>query len=106
MRLLTVPGDSRIAGSGDAERTDLALSTAATDCIEGREHWWAHSILFPDDYVDPPMSSASTWNWATVFDFHLRSQRFDGANAASQHARLWQKRNAVRPFVSRWITEG
>ena len=70
LRLLTLPGDSHIAGSHHAERTDVALSRQATDCEEGREHWWAHSILFPDDYVDPPMSTESSWNWGVVFNFH------------------------------------
>lgn len=70
VRLHTEPGDSNVAGSLDAERNDLALSQKTTDCYEGREQWWAHSILFPDDYVDPPPSTASTWTFATVFDFH------------------------------------
>jgi hypothetical protein len=70
VRLQTKPGDTNVAGSGSAERNDLTLSQAATDCYEGREQWWAHSILFPDDYVEPPMSTASTWNWAVVFNFH------------------------------------
>ncbi len=70
VRLHTKPGDSNVAGSGEAERNDLRLSQAATDCYEGREQWWAHSILFPSDYVDPPMSTDSTWNWGMVFDFH------------------------------------
>ena len=70
VRLHTEPGDSNVAGSLENERNDLTLSQAATDCFEGREQWWGHSILFPDDYVDPPVSTASTWNWATVFDFH------------------------------------
>jgi len=69
VRLHTEPGDSNVAGSADAERNDLRLSQAATDCYEGREQWWAHSILFPSDYVDPPMST-TTWNWCVVFDFH------------------------------------
>jgi hypothetical protein len=73
VRLLTQPGDSGVAGSGPAERSDLALSREATDCSEGREQWWAHSILFPDDYVDAPMSEETTWNWAVVFDFHNSS---------------------------------
>jgi len=80
VRLHTKPGDSNVAGSGSAERNDLTLSQAATDCYEGREQWWAHSILFPDDYVDPPMSSASTWNWAVVFDFHNSSPGAGQAN--------------------------
>jgi Polysaccharide lyase len=70
VRLHTEPGDSNVAGSLDNERNDLSLSQAASDCFEGREHWWAHSVLFPDDYVDPPQSTGSAWNWATVFDFH------------------------------------
>jgi hypothetical protein len=70
VRLRTHPGDNNVHGSGRAERTDLLLSQAATDCYEGREQWWAHSILFPDDYVDPPMSTPSRWNWGVVFDFH------------------------------------
>ncbi len=70
VRLHTKPGDSNVAGSGTAERNDLSLSQSATDCYAGKEHWWAHSILFPGDYVDPPMSTDSTWNWGTVFDFH------------------------------------
>jgi hypothetical protein len=70
VRLRTHPGDNYVYGSGPAERTDLTLSQAATDCYEGREQWWAHSILFPDDYVDPPMSTPSQWNWGVVFDFH------------------------------------
>jgi len=70
VRLHTEPGDSNVAGSLDAERNDLTLSQKTTDCYEGREQWWAHSILFPDDYVDPPPSTAATWTFATVFDFH------------------------------------
>jgi len=70
VRLHTEPGDNQVAGSLAAERNDLALSQTATDCYEGREQWWAHSILFPDDYVDPPMSTGSDWNWGAVAGFH------------------------------------
>jgi len=69
VRLRTVPGDNQVAGSGTAERNDLTLSQATTDCSEGRVHWWAHSILFPDDFV-VPYSVAGEWAWGTVFDFH------------------------------------
>src|SRR5262249_25171851 len=48
VRLHTEPGDSNVAGSGANERDDLTLSPSETDCSEGREQWWAHSILFPD----------------------------------------------------------
>ncbi|HKW36345.1 MAG TPA: heparin lyase I family protein [Burkholderiales bacterium] len=86
VRLHTEPGDSNVAGSLENERDDLALSQAATDCYEGREQWWAHSILFPDDYVDPPPSSASAWNWATVFDFHNSRP---GAGQANFQINAW-----------------
>ena len=51
VRLVTLPGDRYVAGSGANERTDLSLSQSATDGYPGRVHWWAHSVLFPDDYV-------------------------------------------------------
>jgi hypothetical protein len=70
VRLRTLPGDSHVHGSRDAERSDLRLSQQASDCFEGREHWWAHSVLFPDDYVDPPESTATSWNFGAVADFH------------------------------------
>src|SRR5258708_5102619 len=70
VRLHSEPGDNNVAGSGTAERDDLSLSQAMTGCYAGQEQWWAHSMLFPDDYVDPPQSTASTWNWAVVVDFN------------------------------------
>jgi hypothetical protein len=70
VRLQTKPGDSHVRGSLAAERTDLALSRRASDCYEGKEHWWAHSVLFPDSYVAPPESTATTWRFGTVANFH------------------------------------
>jgi hypothetical protein len=70
VRLHTEPGDNNVAGSGSNERNDLSSSQATTDGYEGREHWWAHSILFPNDYVDPPESTASSWNWGALGGFH------------------------------------
>jgi hypothetical protein len=64
VRLRTEPGDSNVAGSGAMERNDLWLSQAETDGYEGREQWWSHSILFPDDFAIP------TWQMYVVFDFH------------------------------------
>jgi hypothetical protein len=70
VRLETLPGDQRVAGSGRAERTDLALSPQATGCEEGAEQWWRHALLFPDDYVLPQVTPADPWPWGVVFDFH------------------------------------
>jgi hypothetical protein len=70
VRLQTRPGDNHVHGSRDAERSDLRLSQRASDCFAGREPWWAHSLLFPDDYVAPPESTATTWNFGVVADFH------------------------------------
>ena len=68
VRLHTEPGDSGVSGSGSSERNDLALSPGETECDEGREQWWAHSIRFPSDYVIPPRGP--TWHWGVVFNFH------------------------------------
>lgn len=65
LRLHTEPGDNNVSGSGAHERNDIALPQSTTDGYEGREQWWAHSVLFPDDYAIPPSGA-----WATVFDFH------------------------------------
>jgi hypothetical protein len=71
VRLHTEPGDNNVNGSGDHERNDLTTSQATTDGYEGREHWWAHSVRFPEDYVDPPQSElGGTWHAGLVFDFH------------------------------------
>jgi len=71
VRLHTEPGDSYVAGSGINERDDLTLSQSETGCYEGADQWWAHSILFPNDYVSPPPSGANgAWNWGVVADFH------------------------------------
>jgi hypothetical protein len=70
VRLHTEVGDDNVAGSGTSERNDISLSQAASDGYEGREHWWAHSILFPSDYVNPPAPAPGQWNFGVVFDFH------------------------------------
>jgi hypothetical protein len=70
VRLETLPGDDGIAGSGRAERTDLALSPEKTGCSPGAEQWWTHSLLFPDDYAAPLATPADSWPWGVVFDFH------------------------------------
>ena len=70
VRLHTEPGDDHVHGSHNSERNDLTLNQALTDCYDGKEHWWAHSVLFPDDYVDPPESTGNTWNFGAIADFH------------------------------------
>jgi hypothetical protein len=62
VRLHTEAGDNNVSGSGTRERNDLRLSQSASDCYEGKTHWWAHSVLFPDDFVVPENGLA--------FDFH------------------------------------
>ena len=65
VRLQTWPADTDVHGSGPRVRNDLALSQAATDCYEGREQWWAHSVLFPRDYRQPSGGESGL-----VADFH------------------------------------
>ena len=70
VRLHTEPGDNNIFGSGTSERNDLELSDSASACSQGQEAWWAHSVLFPDDFVQVPESTGSDWNFGVVADFH------------------------------------
>lgn len=79
VRLHTEPGDNNVNGSGDYERNDLTLDQSTSDGYEGHEHWWAHSVWFPDDYVDPPISLA-TWNGGVVADFHNTASGAGQAN--------------------------
>jgi len=68
LRLHTEPGDNNVVGSGAMERDDVYLAKPGTADPElygeGVEQWWAHSILFPDDFVVP------TTQAYTIFDFH------------------------------------
>lgn len=66
LRLHTDPGDTNVSGSGNFERNDVAL--LYTDGMQGEEYWWAHSVLFPDDFAIPPWELPTAR--AVVFDFH------------------------------------
>src|SRR5688572_3548451 len=82
VRLHTEPGDNNVAFSGEMERNDLWLSQADSDGFEGREAWWAHSVLFPDDFTTP------TWQSYVVFDFHNSGSGPWQANFMVQSCRL------------------
>jgi hypothetical protein len=62
VRLHTEPGDTFVSGSGNWTRNDLRLDASPNYCNEGQEEWWAHSTLFPNDYV----ASSD----GVVMDFH------------------------------------
>jgi len=68
VRLHTEPGDNSVNGSGTWERDDLSLGVSSSYCNEGQDEWWAHSVLFPSDYVFPPGPEAGI-----VMDFHHNS---------------------------------
>jgi hypothetical protein len=83
VRLRTEPGDSNIFGSGDSERADLSLSQGQTDCSQGKEAWWAHSVLFPTDYVPALDGFGVVMDFHHDYptgqaNFHLDSSRWDG----------------------------
>jgi hypothetical protein len=67
VRLHTEPGDNNVNGSGTWERNDLQLGLTFN---EGDRIKVKHSILFPDDYFDPPESVGAAWNAGVVADFH------------------------------------
>jgi hypothetical protein len=62
VRLHTEPDDTEVSGSRQWTRNDLTLRRSASYCNQGQEEWWAHSILFPDDYVASSLG--------VVMDFH------------------------------------
>jgi chitodextrinase len=66
LRLHTEPGDNNVFGSNANERDDVSITQAMTNCYEGQTMWYAHSMLFPSDFVLPN-------NWLVVFDFHNSS---------------------------------
>jgi hypothetical protein len=71
VRLHTEPGDNGVNNSLTWERNDLEGTVPALIFNEGQEMWFAHSVLFPNDYVDPPESQLNgVWNAGVVFDFH------------------------------------
>lgn len=53
VRLQTQPGDTNVFGSGNLERCDLSLNQGLSGGFEGNEWWYAHSVMFPIDYVSP-----------------------------------------------------
>jgi hypothetical protein len=66
LRLHTEPWDNFVSGSDTHERNDVALQYQNSS--QGQEQWWAHSILFPDDFAIPPWEQADSR--CVVFDFH------------------------------------
>jgi chitodextrinase len=74
LRLHTNSGDNNVFGSGTNERTDVALTQAQTNCYQGVEQWWAHSMLFPSDF-----NLTGGWGQA-VFDFHHTTSGSGQAN--------------------------
>ncbi len=81
IELTTHPGDDEVHGSGSWERDDLALAKSADYCNEGQEEWWALSVLFPEDYVEPALGD--------VMDFHAEgSHGQPNLNLVSARGRL------------------
>jgi hypothetical protein len=85
VRLQTLSGDVNVFGSGSSlERADLSLSQANTDCYQGKEAWWGHSILFPNEYLFSATSGLSVvmdfhhTGSTGQANFHVDSSRWDG----------------------------
>jgi hypothetical protein len=78
----TMPGDEGIVGSGDMRRCDFykcVPNTLTPDVYYtgSSPQWWAHSVLFPDEFQWP------TWFAYNLFDFHNYPENIGGsANAA------------------------
>jgi hypothetical protein len=94
LRLHTEPGDTDVVGSGAMERDDVYLARPGTADPEvygeGVEQWWAHSILFPDDFVVP------TRQGYVLFDFHNTG---GGAGQANFHVALEPSDDITTPVT-------
>jgi len=53
VRLRTSGSDTNLNNSGQMERCDLQLSQFNSDGYEGRENWYAHSVMFGSDWQSP-----------------------------------------------------
>jgi chitodextrinase len=93
LRLHTEPGDDNVTGSSYMERNDVWLTQAASDCYEGREQWWAHSILFPDDFAMP------TWHMYVVADFHNIANSSPESGQANFHINFEPQADLTKPGV-------
>jgi chitodextrinase len=93
LRLTTQPGDNNVSGSNNMERNDVWLTQQATDCYEGREQWWAHSILFPDDFAMP------TWHMYVVADFHNIGNTAPESGQANFHINFEPQADLTKPGV-------
>jgi hypothetical protein len=80
VRLHTQVGDAAVSGSNTWERDDLTLDQSTSGCYAGTEQWWAHSVLFPSDYV-----VSSEGNIAAAF--HHTGRRRAGELPDHGHAR-------------------
>lgn len=82
VRLLTLPGDNNVNGSGAWERCDLRLSNELTAAQEGVAQRWTHSVMLPDDYADLPQSvPGGQWHDSVLMDFHNTADKGGQANA-------------------------
>ena len=94
VRLLTKPADSGVSNSNASVRNDLRLGNGLTDCGPGKDQWWAHSTLFPDDF-HPPAGGAG--EFGVFFDFHHAGPMGDEGQA-NFHATMTGNRIAFFGF--------
>lgn len=67
---LTTRGKDFNHNSGVAERCDLALTIAQTGVVKGAKQWWAHSVLFPDNWQPLPNYDKYQGAFQSIFSFH------------------------------------
>lgn len=74
VRLLTMPEDININGSGAHNRCDLRLGNDLSFAKEGNKVTFKHSVLFPLEFVQPPESGdpipPGIWQWGSWFNWH------------------------------------
>jgi len=80
VRLLTMPGDNNVNGSGAWERSDLRLPNNLSFAHEGSVVLFRHSVWFPSDFVDLPESPANAQPWYAGSWFNWHDDRDSGGS--------------------------
>ena len=72
VQLTTMGSDTGIAGSGSNERCDLTLDKSGNqnDGFEGREGWWAWSMMLPDNFQMQSAGQGSPQFWYVTMQWH------------------------------------
>jgi hypothetical protein len=66
LQLQTLDNDSNVHSSGSSERSEIEMTQADTNAVNGTEQWWAQSVFIPTTSVLP----SANWEGSSIMQFH------------------------------------